>query len=220
LTPPSTSKSDKQKFKAEEKKVQIIMIGVVCPILITVAILIGFGVIDTGYNYDFIDEKAKYRFEKTGNYPEQLLRPNEILMSTNLFNLDLTLDEEIGLVEEILSRVDDLQCMNVNWYGTGGKRQIFYNESVGDIQQVFADLDITYSMVDEPPFLHFIANPVLQVQIEVSCAHVWSVTDIPNEYDQEYNDKVAMSPYISCLDHPFFQEKQYCNLLPKKPLGT
>lgn len=214
MTPPSTSKSDKKQYKAEEKKVQIIMVGVVTPILITVAILIGLGVID------FTDEKDKFRFEKTGNYPEQLLEPNEILMSTNLFNLGLTLDEEIALVEEIYSRIDDLQCMNVNWYGTGGKRQIFYNESVGDVQMVFLDLGITFEMVNESTFIHFISNPVMQLYIEVNCPHVWAVDEIPNEYDQEFNDKVAMSPYISCLNHPFFQEKQYCNLLPKKPLGT
>lgn len=218
MTPPSTSKSSKEKFKAEEKKVQIIMLGVVSPILITLAILIGFGVIDTGYNYDFVDEKAKYRFEKTGNFPEQLLRPREILTSTNLFNLGLTLDEEIALVEEIYSRIDHLKCMNVNWYGSGGKRQIFYNESVGDIQSVFIDLGITFEMVNESTFIHFITNPVMQLHIEVNCPHVWAIDEVPNEYDQNFNENIAMTPYQSCFDHPFFHQKEYCELLPKKPL--
>ena len=188
------------------------MVGVVCPILIALAVLIGLGIID------FTDEKDKFRFEKTGNFPEQLLRPREILMSTNLFNLGLTLDEEIALVEEIYSRVDDLQCMNVNWYGAGGKRQIFYNDSVGDIQMVFLDLGITFELVNESTFIHFITNPVMQLHIEVNCPHVWAIDEVPNEYDQNFNENIAMTPYQSCFDHPFFHQKEYCELLPKKPL--
>jgi len=210
LTPPSTSKSKLR--RSEEKKVIILMVGVVCPILIALAVLIGLGIID------FTDEKDKFRFEKTGNFPEQLLRPREILMSTNLFNLGLTLDEEIALVEEIYSRVDDLQCMNVNWYGSGGKRQIFYNDSVGDIQMVFLDLGITFELVNESTFIHFITNPVMQLHIEVNCPHVWAIDEVPNEYDQNFNENIAMTPYQSCFDHPFFHQKEYCELLPKKPL--
>lgn len=206
MTHPSTSKNNsKQDFKRKERKVQIIILAGVCPILIALAILIGLGVIVTG------DEKAQFKFEKTGNYPEQLLEPNEIIYSTNLFNLELTLDEEIGLVEEIFSRVN-LKCMNVNWYGTGAKQQIFYNESVTDIQQVFKDLEITFEMVDQAPFIHFISNPVMQVYVEVNCQHVWSIDLVPPDYDPEFD---AMSPYISCRDHPFFTFKDYCNLLPR-----
>ncbi len=211
MTPPSTSKNKEQRDK-EEFRVQKIVILIIVPIIITLAVLVQLGIID------FTDEKDKFRFEKTGNYPEQLLRPNEILMSTNLFNLELTLDEEIALVEEIYSRVDHLKCMNVNWYGTGGKRQIFYNESVGDIQMVFIDLGITFEMVNESTFIHFISNPVMQLYIEVNCPHVWAIDEIPNEYDQNFNENIAMTPYQSCLDHPFFQQKEYCNLLPKKTL--
>ena len=96
MTPPSTSKNKEQRDK-EEFRVQKIVILIIVPIIITLAVLVQLGIID------FTDEKDKFRFEKTGNYPEQLLRPNEILMSTNLFNLELTLVEEIALVEEISS---------------------------------------------------------------------------------------------------------------------
>ena len=93
----------------------------------------------------------------------------------------------------------------------------YLKRSVTDIQQVFKDLEITFEMVDQAPFIHFISNPVMQVYVEVNCEHVWSIDLVPLDYDPEFQ---AMSPYISCRDHPFFTFKDYCNLLPKKPLET
>ncbi len=184
--------------------------GVVAPVLIGIAILHVAGVIDLGFD----DTKDDFRFEKLGTYPEQLLKGNSISKSTNLFNLGLTLDEEIALVEHILSKIDNLQCMNVNWYGVNEKKQIFYNNSVGDIQFTLAEIGITLEMAGEPPFMSFIGNPVLQIYIEANCKHVWAIDEVPSNYDPTFGKE----PLESCLNHPFFENKLYCDLLPKEPL--
>ncbi len=212
MTPPSTSKTDD--LDRQQNRLQIIVVGIVSPILIAFAILGGLGIIELP---TFSDENEKFRFEKIGTHPEQLLPPNKVFMSTNFFNLGLTLDEEIALVEHIFAEVEDLECMNVNWYGIHEKKQIFYNESVGEIQSVIYELGLRDSMVDTPSFLYFIQSPIVQTYIETYCNHVWAIDKIPENYDPN----AGMSPYISCLEHPFFLDKDYCFLLKsKKPLQT
>ena len=212
MTPPSTSKvKDKEKYDRQQRRVQIIILGIICPILLTFGVLGGLGIIDL--NID-LDKNAQFRYEKIGTHPEQLLPPNKVFMSTNLFNLGLTLDEEIAFVEHVFAEVDNLECMNVNWYGFNQKKQIFYNESVGEIQSVLIEMGIRDKMVGEPAFLHFIQNPILQTYIEVNCKHVWAIDKVPEFFDPN----VGMEPYISCRDHPFFVDKDYCTILPKEPL--
>jgi len=209
LTLPSTSKT--KKFDRDQRRLIIVVLGLVTPILIAVSLLYGLGYIGS---YDDDDVKDKFRFEKIGTFPEQLLIPRQILTGTNLFYLGFSLDEEIALVEHIYSQVEDLECMNLNWYGVNMKRQIFYNESVGKIQEVLIELGINDYLTDEAPFINMIHSPVMQLYIEVNCKHVWSIDDVPNQYDPD----AGMEPFVSCMQHPFFQDKAYCNLLPKKPL--
>ena len=134
MTPQSTSKANdnNDNFVKKQKKLALIMSGIVAPILFGIVILHIVGIIDI----NFEDPKEKFRFEKLGIYPEQLLEPNKIFLSTNLFKMGLTLDEEIALVEHIISKIDTLECMNVNWYGVNQKKQIFYSNTVGDIQTI------------------------------------------------------------------------------------
>lgn len=211
MTPQSTSKTN-DNFEKNSKKLGLIMGSIVAPILFGIVILHIVGIIDL----NFEDPKEKFRFEKLGTYPEQLLEPNKIFLSTNLLKIGLTLDEEIALVEHILSKIDTLECMNVNWYGIHQKRQIFYNNSVGDIQTILIELGITPEALGEPPFINFISNPVLQVYIEVNCKHVWAIDDVPENYDPDFGKE----PFESCMTHPFFENKPYCNLMLREPLGT
>lgn len=211
MTPPSTS--DKKKIDRDQRRLIIVVLGIVTPILITVSVLMGLGYIDTNIGSND-DVKDKFRFEKLGTYPEQLLIPNKILSGTNLFNLGLSLDEEVALVEHIYSQVEDLECMNLNWYGVNMKRQIFYNESVGKIQEVLIEIGINDYLTDESPFINFISNPVMQLYIEINCKHVWSIDKVPSLYESD----AGMEPFESCMNHPFFPNKAYCNLLPKEPI--
>ncbi len=211
MTLPSTSKN-KEKSDRDQRRLLIVVVGIITPILITVSVLMGLGYIDT--NIGSNDDKDKFKFEKIGTFPEQLLIPRQILSGTNLFNLGLSLDHEVALVEHIYSQVEDLECMNLNWYGVNMKRQIFYNDSVGNIQEIIIELGIKDYLTDESPFINFVRNPVMQLYIEVSCKHVWSIDDVPPQYDPD----AGMEPFESCMQHPFFQDKVYCNLLPKEPL--
>lgn len=211
MTQPSTSKTN-DNYDKKQTRLAIIMAGIVAPTLFGIGILHVVGIIDLSFD----DEKEKFRFEKLGIYPEQLLEPNNITKSTNLFNIGLTLDEEVALVEHILSKMDNLECMNVNWYGIHQKKQIFYNDSVGEIQLILSEIGIDPEKLEQPPFIHFISNPVLQIYIEANCKHVWAIDEVPNQYDPTYGKE----PLESCLNHPFFENKAYCDFLPKEPLHT
>ncbi len=208
MTPPSTSNDENNDkiFQQKQKKLSLVVVGIVVPILFTIAILMSFGI---------FEQEEKLEFERLYTFPDKLLVPNEVTIPTNLFNLGMTLDNEISLVEDIFSKVN-LRCINVNWYGEEySKRQIFYNDSVFEIQVVLKELEIDVNGGDA--FIQFINNPLTQMFVEVNCPHVENMLQIPNQYDVDFKGKTA---YNACNTHPFFLNKIYCNYLPKEPLTT
>lgn len=208
MTNQSTSnKSNKDESKSQ-KKLGIVMAGIVVPILFTIAILIGLGV---------FEEDDQFDIPRLNTFPDQLLEPNEITESTNLFNLGMTLENEIALVEDIFSKTN-LRCVNVNWYGQdSSKRQIFYNESVFEIQITIKELELDEGERRENTFIQFINNPITQTFVEVNCPHVENVLQIPEKFDPDFK---GMTAYSACITHQFFLDKIYCNYLPKEPLTT
>jgi len=185
------------------------MTVIVAPVLVILAILMSMGIIDV----DFSDE---FEFPRLDTFPDYLLAPKQIYQSTNLFNLGMSLENEISLVEDIFSKTN-LQCMNVNWYGFSGKRQIFYNDSVGEIQVALLELGIVQGdKINQPPFLMFIDNKLVQTYVEIHCPHVENLMQVPDKYDSN----VGVNAKYICLNHPFFSDKQYCTFLPKQPLST
>lgn len=207
MTPPSTSKNNDHE-KKQQYKLAIIMTVIVAPILVIISILIGIGIIDL----DFSDE---FNLPRLDTFPDYLLAPKQIFKTTNLFNLGMSLQNEIALVEDIFSKTN-LKCLNVNWYGDfgGGKRQIFYNNSVEEIQVALIEMGITQDMTEteQSPFLLFLENKLVQTYAEIHCPHVENLMQVPDKY----NPKTGINAYYICQTHPFFDDKEYCTFLPKQ----
>lgn len=210
MTHPSTSKNEDHEkiFEQKQKKLGIIVVGVVAPILFSLAIIVGLGIFD----------EEEFELSRLYTFPDKMLIPNKITQSTNLFNLGNTLENEIALVEDIFSNVN-LRCINVNWYGQeSSKKQIYYNESVFEIQVMIKELELNEGEMKENTFIQFINNPLTQIFVEVNCPHVENILEIPDKFDPNFKGMTAL---FACNSHPFFLDKvYYCNYLPKQPLTT
>jgi len=209
LTHPSTSKNNNNDkiSQQKQKKLAKIAVGVVVPILLSLAIILELGIFD----------EEEFEIPRLYTFPDKMLTPNEITQSTNLFNLGNTLENEIALVEDIFSKVN-LRCVNVNWYGQDtSKKQIYYNESVFEIQIMIKELELNEDEMLENTFIEFINNPLTQIFVEVNCPHVKNVFEIPDKFDPNFK---GMTAFFACNTHPFFFDKVYCNYLPKQSLTT
>ncbi len=208
MTNPSTSDKE-SKDQKNQKRLGKMVGGVVAPILFAIAIIIGFDV------FNLNDE---FEFPRLDTFPDQLLEPHGITESTNLFGLGMKLHNEISLIEDIYSKVN-MRCVNMNWYGEEySKRQIFYNDSVFELQVLLQELLYEKDEIPtEDTFIQLITNPISELYVEVNCPHVSNIYEVPSQYDPEFK---GMTAFFACNNHPFFSNKMYCNYLPKEPLTT
>jgi len=179
-------KSEKEKFKKNEKRVQIIVVAVIAPIVIASAIYLGL----------FYDKEVVHPYERTGMIPDEIWLMDEKHNTTHLFGEKGTFESEIAYVENILQGID-LECYNVNWYGIHGF-QILYKTTRSEI----------VSKIGEDKFDDFFENPITKKAFELYCPHVINTLNIPDNFDAN----VGTGSVEMCLEGSM-STPEYCYLL-------
>ena len=180
------TESEKKKFKKNEKRVQIIVLAVVAPILIGSAVFIGL----------FYETEKVHQYERTGMIPDEIWLMEEKLNSTNLFGESGTFESEIAYVENILQGID-LECYNVNWYGINGF-QIVYKTTRSEI----------VSKIGEDKFDNFLHNYIASKAFELYCPHLMNIIQAPDNFDPN----LGTGSVEMCLEGSI-SNPEYCHLL-------
>ncbi len=180
------TESEKEKFKKKEKRVQKIVIAVVCPILIASAVLIGL----------YYETEKIHPFERTGMIPDEIWLMDEKLETTNLFGESGTFESEVAYVEYILEGID-LECYNVNWYGVYGF-QIVYKTTRSEI----------VSKIGEDKFDEFLQNYIASKAFELYCPHIPNRLVVPDIFDPD----LGIGSVEMCLEGSV-ANPEYCHLL-------
>ena len=180
------TESEKEKFKKKEKRVQIIILAIVCPILIASAVFIGL----------FYETEVVHPYERTGMIPDEVWIMIEKPNTTNLFEENGTFESEIAYVENILQGID-LECYNVNWYGIHGF-QIIYKTTGREI----------ISKIGEDKFQQLLDNEIARKAFELYCPHVINILKVPEDFDPN----VGTGSVEMCLEGSM-STPEYCHLL-------
>jgi len=179
-------KSEKEKFKKKEKRVQIIVLAVITPILIATAVLIGL----------FYPSEVVHPYERTGMIPDDVWLMEDNKNSTHLFGENGTFESEVAYVENILQGID-LECYNVNWYGIHGF-QIIYKTTKSEI----------VSKIGEDKFDQFLDNNIARKAFELYCPHIFNLVQAPDNFDPN----VGTGSVEMCLEGSI-STPEYCHLL-------
>jgi len=180
------AESEKEKFKKKEKRVQIIIIAVICPILIGTAVFFGL----------FNETQTVHSFKRTGLIPDEIWSMEKNHNSTNLFGENGTFESEVAYVENILLGIP-MECYNVNWYGIHGFQVIYMSTKEKIIKKI-----------GEEKFDQFLENTIAQKAFELYCPHVINKLQVPNNFDPY----VGTGSVEMCLEGSM-SDPDYCDLL-------
>jgi len=180
------TESEKEKFKKKEKRVQIIVLTIITPILIASAVFIGL----------YYEPEKVHSFKRTGLIPDEIWSLDKNHNSTHLFGENGTFESEVAYVENILLGIP-MECYNVNWYGIHGFQIIYLSTK-----------DKIIKKIGEEKFEQFLENDIVQKAFELYCPHVINKLQVPNNFDPY----VGMGSVEMCLEGSM-SDPDYCDLL-------
>lgn len=150
------------------------------------------------------DEQNKYEqgLKKTQKVILFLVIPILVLSALGVFiQSNGVLNEKKPTYVEILSKIDDLHCYNVNWFGVHGF-QITYKDSIDVIVGILDKYDIDFSN-DE-----FFKNKEVVNYLILNCPHIDNTSQAPDKFDRS----IGVSALDKCLQvkQGFVESEDYC----------
>jgi len=126
----------------------------------------------------------------------------ENFFSTNLFDANMNLPDEISYVNKILDPID-LDCYAVAWYNaTENGQAIIFMDAFKEIEK---------SMPSEQSSFKFLENILVRKYLEINCLHLHMITDLPENYDPN----IGMLPQFACLE---FNSLEWCENSTRRTL--
>ena len=130
--------------------------------------------------------------------------------TTNLFGMNMMVDEEYVYIDKILSGVE-LECYAVNFYNaTADGRFVYYDTMLDGLRANMADLTLRPNLSENitAKFLNatvnienisigrFLDNAIVKAYYEVNCRHLASEYDIPDDY----NADIGTTAFEMCFE--------------------
>lgn len=143
--------------------------------------------------------------------------------TTNLFGMNMMLDDEYTYINEILNGVEP-ECYAVNFYNATSEGDfVYYNTMVAKLRERMDGMFVKPNFAENiTAKLHnatinksqltvgrFLDNPIVKVYFELNCKHLDSRYDVPDDFDKS----LGISAYSMCYERNMVSRTIDCNNL-------